>query len=121
MNLQAYNERLQLLLEQNVISTASYEVALQAFKQIIKTVNKTDIDQAEMLFTHLPMALTRIEAGEEVEKPEAEIMHEVEQSKNFGLAVEQITFIEDKWNRSLPQGEKEYLYMHYTTVLNSNL
>lgn len=121
MNLEAYNERLGLLLEQEVISTNSHVVALQAFEQIIKVVNKTEIDQAEMLFTHLPMAMTRIEAGEEVEKPAAEIVREIEQSEHFELAKEQILFIEDKWNKSLPQGEKEYLYIHYITVLNTNL
>ncbi|MBR3119881.1 PRD domain-containing protein [Oceanobacillus profundus] len=121
MNLQAYKERLQLLLEQKVISNTAHEVALQAFTQIMGVVNKTDIDQAEMLFTHLPMALTRIDAGEEVEEPAGEIMREVEQSEHFGLAKEQVAMIEDKWSQPLPQGEKKFLYMHYVTVLNTNL
>ncbi|WP_339227004.1 PRD domain-containing protein [Oceanobacillus sp. FSL K6-2867] len=121
MNLQAYNERLQLLLDQKVISSAAHEVALQAFKQIMEVVGKTDIEQAEMLFTHLPMALTRIEAGEEAEAPAVEIMREVKQSEHFAIAEEQIAFIENKWMRALPQGEKEFLYMHYVTVLNTNL
>ncbi|MTW86044.1 PRD domain-containing protein [Virgibacillus dakarensis] len=121
MNLEAYRERLQLLLEQKVITTEAHDVALTAFKQLMDSVGKTDIDQAEMLFTHLPMALTRMEAGEEVEKPAPEIFREVEQSSYFELAKEQIAFIEDLQKKPLPQGEKEYLYMHYTTVLNTNL
>jgi hypothetical protein len=121
MNLEAYNQRLQLLLEQKIITSDSHDIALAAFTRLMERVDKSDIEHGEMLFTHLPMALTRIEASEEVERPTPGIMREVEESTHFPLAKEQIAFIEEKWGKSLPEGEKEYLYLHYTTVLNSNL
>lgn len=120
MNLEAYNQRLQILLEQNVITNEAYSVAEKAFTHFTAIVGKDEIEQAEMLFTHLPMALTRIENGEEVEKPAAEIMKEIEQSSHFELAKQQVGFVQELWNKALPQGEIEYLYMHYVTVLNEN-
>lgn len=121
MNMQDYKARLQLLIEKGIISTPAYSVALETFEQVMDLVNKNDIDHSEMLFTHLPMALTRIEKGEQVEKPTAELMAEIEQSIHYELAKRQITFIEDKWGNSIPEGEREYLYMHYVTVFNTNL
>ncbi|WP_159462093.1 PRD domain-containing protein [Salirhabdus sp. Marseille-P4669] len=121
MDLAAYKVRLGILLEQQVISNEAHDVALQAFQQLTEIVKKTDIEQAEMLFTHLPMALSRIDSGEEVEQPAAEIMREIEESSHFTKVKEQVQLIEEKWSSPLPQGEKEYLYMHYTNVLNTNL
>ncbi len=121
MNLEEFNQRLQILLDQEVITNESHDVALKTFERFIDLTNKTDIDHAELLFTHLPLALTRLETGDEVEAPTAAIMREVEESEHFQLAKEQVTSIEKLWGKPLPQAEKEYLYMHYTTVLNSNL
>ncbi|MEW9677821.1 PRD domain-containing protein [Lentibacillus sp. L22] len=121
MNLEEFNQRLQILLDQDIITNESRDVAVKAFEQFINVTHKTDIDHAEMLFTHLPMALTRMEMGEKVEPPTADLMREVEELEHFQLAKEQVTSIEKLWGKPLPQGEKEYLYMHYTTVLNSNL
>ncbi|GIO26956.1 PRD domain-containing protein [Ornithinibacillus bavariensis] len=120
MNLEEYNQRLQLLLEENIITNEAHTVAEKVFKNFIAVVGKEEVDHAEMLFTHLPMALTRIQNGEEVEKPSALIMKEIEESSHISCVKEQVAFIESLWNKPLPQGEKEYLYMHYVTVLNAN-
>lgn len=121
MNLESYKERLKILVEQNVISKQSHDVSLQTFKQLMDMTNRKDIKQAEMLFSHLPMALERIKDGEEFPSPGAEIMQEIEQSSYFHLAEKLVDKIEEKCNTPLPQGEKEYLYMHITNVLNLNL
>lgn len=120
MNLQEYNERIKLLLEQNVITEDSYEIGLSAFHQLMDTLNKSDIEQSEMLFTHLPMALTRIDSSEAVETPSEAMMSEVRNSEFFPIAKKQISHVEKMLQKSLPQGEKEYLYMHYVNVLNNN-
>jgi transcriptional antiterminator len=120
VNLEDYNLRLQILLEQSVITGEAHAVAEKAFTNFLTVVEKEKLEQAEMLFTHLPMALTRIQNGEEVEKPAPEVMKEIEQSRHFALAKEQVAFIETLWDTPLPQGEIEYLYMHYVTVLNAN-
>lgn len=121
MNLQDYKERLGILLKQEVITEKSCDVALQAFEELLKILNKTEIDQAEMLFTHLPMALTRISNGGNVEGPAKEIVNEIYHSPHFPIAESQVKGIEENWKDPIPQGEKDYLYMHYSTVLNINV
>lgn len=61
MILTELKERLDILLTSDVISTKAADVALEAFIHLQSSLKKKDIDQAEMLFTHLPMALSRIE------------------------------------------------------------
>lgn len=121
MNLESYKERLQILLEQEVISQKSYDVSLQAFEQLMEAIDKTDIEQAEMLFTHLPMALERRKKGEEFPSPSLEIKREVKGSIHYDFAVEQVRMVEELLDDSLPEGEKQFLYMHFTNVLNINL
>ncbi|RFA36299.1 hypothetical protein CAI16_05795 [Virgibacillus dokdonensis] len=118
MNVQDLKDRLNLLLEKCLIKQKEYDIATIAFERLLKMLNKHDIEQAEMLFTHLPMALSRIEKGEEVEKPAVELMKEVKNSNYFPLAKEHVFFIENRWGAPLPEGEKEFLYMHYTNVIN---
>ncbi|KIY23132.1 MULTISPECIES: PRD domain-containing protein [Mesobacillus] len=121
MKLEEYIERLRILLEQEVITTKSYEVALEAYNELLKVLNKTEVTQAEMLFTHLPMALTRINNEYIVEGPVKEIVDEIMNSKHFAIAKSQVDIIEENWGNVLPQGEKDFLYLHYTTVLDLNL
>lgn len=121
MNLQEYKERLTILLEQEVITEKSSDVSLLAFKALLKVLNKIEVKQAEMLFTHLPMALTRISNGENLEGPAPEIITEIINSPYFSIAKSQVGWIEENWNNPLPQGEKDYLYMHYSNVLTINV
>lgn len=118
MNLEEYNERLNILLEQEIITTKSYELAVSAFKELLKELNLDDVKQAEMLFTHLPMALERCKDGNMVEGPGPEVMNEIFQSAHFPIAQNHIKYLEENWGNSLPDEEKNYLYMHYTTLLN---
>ncbi|MDF1510040.1 PRD domain-containing protein [Robertmurraya sp. DFI.2.37] len=120
MNLEEYNVRLKILLEQNVISAKAHDLAFLAFKELLGELNREDIEQAEMLFTHLPMALERSTEGKVVEGPSPEIMKEIFQSEQFPIAKAQVEFIETNWGKPIPEEEKNYLYMHYTTVLNLN-
>ncbi len=121
MDLQEYNKRLKILLDQEVITPKSNEIAIFAFKELLKVLNKAEIDQATMLFTHLPMALTRISKGENVESPAADIINEIVTSQYFPIAKAQVDLIEMHWGNPLPQSEKNYLYMHYSNVINMNL
>lgn len=120
MDLHQYTDRLQILLEHNVITAESMDAGLAAFEGMLKLLNTTEIEQGELLFTHLPMALSRIAKGEEVEGPDQEIMEEVKGSHQYPTAKEQVKLIEYRWGSRLPEGEKDYLYMHYAAVLNLN-
>lgn len=121
MTLKELKERLKLLIDGEAIIERAYQIAIQAFKQLQVQLNKKDIEQADMLFTHLPMALTRIEQGENVEGPNSQVMREVRTSEHFPLAEELVTYIEKIWKNELPQEEKDFLYMHFTNIINLNV
>lgn len=122
MTLEEYKARLDILLEQKVISQKANETAFFIYSELLRKLNRNNLEQAEMLFTHLPMALERCKDGSStIEGPSAEIMNEIYQTDHFPLAKEQVESIEKVWGVSLPEEERNYLYMHYTTVLNINL
>lgn len=112
--------RLDILLEQEVIAKEAYDITVLAFEQLVETIQMNNLEQAEMLFTHLPSALTRMNTDEEVERPAQVIMEEIESSPHFPKAKAQVDFVEKKWGKEFPIGEREYLYMHYTTVIQMN-
>lgn len=122
MTLEEYKARLDILLEQKVISEKASETALLAFLKLLEELNMSNLEQAEMLFTHLPMALDRcMDGANTLEGPSAEVMNEIYQTNYFSLAKTQVESIEEGWGVSLPEEERNYLYMHYTTVLNINV
>jgi hypothetical protein len=121
LNFQEYKERLNILVEQEVIVRKSYDVALIAFYELLKKLKKKEVDHAEMLFTHLPMALTRINNGEDVEGPSEEVVKEIKGSEHFELSEGQVNLIEKNWGDSLPKGERDYLHLHYSIVLKENI
>ncbi|ALX47824.1 PRD domain-containing protein [Lentibacillus amyloliquefaciens] len=120
MELQELENRLNILLEQEVIDEHAYAVTIDAYKEVINLLNIERLEQGEMLFTHLPMALTRIGNGEEVEGPDSGMMQEVKNSSNYPKAKSLLGFVERNWVKSLPQEEKDFLKLHFTNVLNIN-
>ncbi|WP_077328553.1 PRD domain-containing protein [Virgibacillus siamensis] len=117
MNHTELNARLNLLLEQKVITSHASTVTSRAFKRLTKTQNVKKVEQAEMLFTHLPMTLSRLENGETVGAPSDDIMREIKRSPHFNAAKAEVDFIEKEWGGRLPQEERDYLYMHYTNII----
>lgn len=66
------------------------------------------------------MALSRIEREEEVDNPIEGTLDEVKNSLHFPEAEKQVAYIEEEWKGALPEGEKGFLYMHYTNVIHLN-
>jgi hypothetical protein len=120
MNLSVLKERLQILAENNVISFRSAELTTKAFTQLQQVLHTEDIEASEMLFTHLPTAITRIERGEEIGAPMPEILTEIKSSKFHSEVVQQVNFIENLHGADLPQEELDYLMIHYTNVFQQN-
>ena len=112
--------RLTILRDQNVINEQAYEVTNMAFERLIEFLQIDDVIQAEMLFTHLPTALTRISQGEEVEGPSEEMLAEIMLSNYYSLAKQQVEYIEGIWRNALPKAEIDFLLLHYTTVITIN-
>lgn len=120
MNLTQLKERLQILAENNVISFRAKELTTQAFTHLQQKLNTVDIQNSEMLFTHLPTAITRIERGEEIGAPMPEILTEIKASKYYSEVVQQVNFIESLYGSNLPTEEMDYLMIHYTNVYQQN-
>jgi transcriptional antiterminator len=120
MNLEELKQRLDILLTSLVVSTKAADITTLAFMHLSSILKKDTIDQAEMLFTHLPTALTRIEKGEQVEAPHPSLLEEVKQSPQAALAIKEIDFVQQQWKKQLPQEEIDFLLIHYTNVLQIN-
>ncbi|GGM38570.1 hypothetical protein GCM10011351_25860 [Paraliobacillus quinghaiensis] len=120
MKLEELEQRLDLLKQGEMISDQSYKITKAAFTETMNVLKVDDIKHGEMLFTHLPMSLTRIEKGEEVGNPPSEVLEQIAQSSHYPLAKKLTAFIEELWTKSLPQGEKDFLYMHFANVLENN-
>ncbi|MGG3467303.1 PRD domain-containing protein [Neobacillus pocheonensis] len=114
-------ERLELLLPAGVISEKAADITTRAFENLASIMNKTDILQSEMLFTHLPSALTRLEKGEKIEGPPEAFLDEVKEAGFMDLVEKEINFIEKEFEMILPIEEKNYLLLHYTSVFQQNL
>lgn len=113
-------QRLDLLVEGDVISKQASKVTETAFQRLLDELHATKIIQAEMLFTHLPAALTRMDRKEDLEAPGEEIMKEVKSSPHYTKALKQIDMIEKDWGTAIPREERDFLAMHYTNVIQLN-
>ncbi|WP_316569089.1 PRD domain-containing protein [Neobacillus sp. YIM B06451] len=120
MDIQSLEERLSILLDSGVITEKSASICLDAFKQLLRLFGAEKIEGSEMLFTHLPTAISRIERGEEIDGPMPELMEEVRQSEWFDEAMQEIRYIETIHGKPLPPEEIDYLLLHYTTVFSQN-
>ncbi|WP_409271289.1 PRD domain-containing protein [Neobacillus sp. SCS-31] len=120
MDIQALEERLSILLDSEVITEKSAKICLDAFQRLVRRLGAENIEGSEMLFTHLPTAISRIERGEEIEGPIPELMEEVRQSEWFNEAMAEIRYLETIHGKPLPPEEIDYLLLHYTTVFSQN-
>lgn len=120
MDLNQLQERMDILLSSSVVSTIAADITTLAFMHLQSHLKKDAIEGAEMLFTHLPTALTRIENGEQVEAPHPALLDEVKQSPEASAAMKEIGFVQQQWKNQLPQEEIDFLLIHYTNVLQIN-
>ncbi|CDQ40337.1 MULTISPECIES: PRD domain-containing protein [Virgibacillus] len=120
MNIHTLEDRLQILVLGDVISKQASYTTSAAFQYLVDKLKLHDLEQSEMLFTHLPSALTRIEKRETMEAPAPEIIEEIRRSTHYREAEKQVRYVEKEWGNELPQEEKEFLYMHYTNVISIN-
>lgn len=120
MDLNQLKERMDILLASSVVSTKAADISTLAFMHLQSHLKKDAIDGAEMLFTHLPTALTRIEKGEQVEAPHPALLDEVKQSPEASVAIKEIDYVQQLWKNQLPQEEIDFLVIHYTNVLQIN-
>lgn len=74
-------------------------------------------DNAAMLVTHLPMALMRIKRGEAVEDLNEAVLAELKAEEFYNDCLEFIEKIEEETKVEIPEGEKNYLVLHFCNLI----
>ncbi|GAK13224.1 PRD domain-containing protein [Geomicrobium sp. JCM 19039] len=108
-------ERLELLLNGDVISQKAASITSKAADRLPKNAST---DHVTMLITHLATALTRIERGEELDKPAPALVKEVEAMSIKPEIQDELVWIEEQVGSNLPEEERIFLKIHYATLFN---
>ncbi len=114
------NEKLNVLLENNVITHNAFSLTNQTFDLLSKKFKKESLDHSEMFWTHMCMALTRIERGEALEGPSEMIMQEINQTPYKEDIEEIISFVNVHFDLKLPKEEEDFFYLHLHGVIENN-
>jgi transcriptional antiterminator len=109
-------ERVDILKSSDTITTRANVISLKTLDAFVEPHNE---EKYQMLITHLAMAVTRIDRKEELSAPPEVIMQEVLQSPHFTEAARRVEWIEQQLNESLPKEEKDFLHMHFVSVLSN--
>ncbi|MBU5268077.1 PRD domain-containing protein [Virgibacillus proomii] len=112
--------KLNILLTNQVITQNASDITLSTYDFLTKKFNVKIIQDSEMFWTHLCMALTRIERGEEIEGPPEAILKEIDTMSHKETIEEIITYVDSQISKKLPSEEKNYFYLHLHRVIESN-
>lgn len=115
------DERLKILVEGEVVIPKAAEIAKKAVERLESIHGVLPEDKVNMLVTHLASALTRLDRGETVEAPPEVLLREVGTSPFIREASLEIEWIEHEWGIALPVEEKQFLSVHYVSVLQETL
>lgn len=109
-------ERVDILMSTETITERAQSITLKTMEAYVSSAQE---ERYQMLITHLAMAVTRMDRGEELSAPPEIIMDEVQQSPYIHEANNRIAWIEQQLGEPLPQEEKAFLQMHFVSVLNN--
>ncbi|CAG9621174.1 PRD domain-containing protein [Sutcliffiella rhizosphaerae] len=109
-------ERVEILLETDTITPRATDISLKTVDAFVES-GQEEIYQ--MLITHLAMAITRMDRKDEMSAPPDFVMQEVFQSPYFQEAVKRVEWIEQQLSEPFPKEEKDFLHMHFVSVLSS--
>lgn len=114
--MQALETRLQILKSADSITNKAETICK---KTIDKFVTPENENKYTMLITHLAMAVTRMERSEKLYPPPEEIMNEIHSSLCIEEADLRVKWIEKELGSSIPKEERDFLLMHFVTVLSA--
>ncbi|MDX8291458.1 PRD domain-containing protein [Metabacillus indicus] len=109
-------ERLEVLQTGDAITSHAQRIC---HKTIQAYVSNLDTSIYQMLITHLAMAVTRVERNEPLNSPPATIMDEIYRSPKLEEAQNRVKWIEKECGFTIPNEEKDFLYMHFVSVLTA--
>jgi PRD domain len=112
----ALQTRLQILRSADSITDQAETICKKTINKFVTPENE---NKYTMLITHLAMAVTRMERSEELYPPPEEIMNEIYSSSCIEEADLRVKWIEREMGSSLPKEERDFLLMHFVTVLSA--
>jgi transcriptional regulatory protein LevR len=112
----ALQTRLQILRSADSITDQAETICKKIINKFVTPENE---NKYTMLITHLAMAVTRMERSEELYPPPEEIMNEIYSSSCIEEADLRVKWIEREMGSSLPKEERDFLLMHFVTVLSA--
>lgn len=114
------NQNLTILKENKIITDSAYAITKDTYDFLSEKYNKEDLTDSNMFWTHMCMALTRIEQGESIEGPMEEIVMEIRQTPYKVEIEEIITFVQTRFQHEIPKEEQDFFYLHLHQVLDKN-
>jgi transcriptional regulatory protein LevR len=108
--------RLQILKSADSITVHAETICKKTIEKFVTSENE---NRYTMLITHLAMAVSRMERSEELFPPPEEIMNEIYSSSCIEEADQRVKWIENEMKKPLPKEEREFLLMHFVTVLSA--
>lgn len=110
-------ERFRVLVKGGVVVPKAAEIAMEAVKRLQEKHGSLPVDKVNMFSTHLASALTRLDRRESVEPPPKELLAEMKASSRNKEAMREVEWVERRWGSTLPDAEKQFLMIHYTSLL----
>ncbi|NLW29420.1 MAG: PRD domain-containing protein [Erysipelothrix sp.] len=110
------DERLKILLDNNVISHDVYTFCLKVNEKIVQR-EQLDQSTATVFMTHLAMATQRIRDNNIVNPLDEFILKQVVSHEKYELAINLIDEILILSPVDYPESEKQYLWLHMCNVL----
>ncbi|GGP07612.1 MULTISPECIES: PRD domain-containing protein [Oceanobacillus] len=120
MNKLEMNKKLTILLNGQIITKQAYDVTNQTYDFLAAKLKKEPIENSEMFWVHLCIALTRIKKGEELEGPSREVVNDIYQTPYKEEIKEVIEYIKHQFHYELPKEEQDYFYLHLHGVIENN-
>jgi hypothetical protein len=111
------NERFRVLIKGGVVIPEAAEIAMEAVRRLQEKHGSFPDDKLNMFSTHLASALTRLDRRETIDPPPEELLTEMKASSGIQEAMQEVAWVERRWGRTLPDAEKQFLMIHYTSLL----
>lgn len=110
-------ERLNILLENNVISKSAYDLTIAIFTEYFESKELSE-EKLNLFFTHLAMALGRLENGNPIDYLDENLYGEVKSSENFEEVKDFWEKISKEKNFELAESENGYIHLHLCNIFN---
>lgn len=110
-------ERLNILLENNVIKREIYDEVLAVHKNIMTDLNLIESEAYDVALTHLAMALERVSEENIVESMDDGIYSQLHESEFINQAQDLTKKVVKQLKIEVPESEQQYLLLHFLNLI----